>query len=147
MICVTRRYRFPAAHVLYRRDFSPEQNQRVYGKCANPNGHGHNYGLEITVGGEVDPVSGAVVSVAALDAFVQKSVLDRFAHRSLNADALFQTVVPTAENIAQAIHGLLAESLEKGTGAKLFAVRVVETARNDAAVESVVEGASRAVMS
>lgn len=132
MIRVTRRYRFAAAHILCRRDFSAQQNRNVYGKCANPNGHGHNYILEITVGGELDPASGALVPIAALDACMQEHVLDRFAHRNLNDDVLFAAASPTAENIAQAIWGLLAKPVEQRTGAQLVAVRVVETARNDA---------------
>lgn len=137
MIRVTRRYRFAAAHVLCRRDFSADRNFAVYGKCANPNGHGHNYGVEITVGGEVDSESGALVSLAALDACVQERVLDRFAQRNLNEDALFAVAAPTAENIAQAIQSLLADPVARATGAELVAVRVVETARNHAEVETV----------
>ncbi len=132
MICVTRRYRFAAAHILCRRDFSIDQNKNVYGKCANPNGHGHNYSLEVTVGGKIDSASGSLVSIAALDACVQGHVLDRFAYCNLNDDELFVAVAPTAENIAQAIWGLLARPVEQCAGANLVAVRVVETARNDA---------------
>ena len=68
MIELTRSYSFPAAHLLARDDWSPEQNRRVYGKCANPGGHGHNYGIEVTVTGPVDPTSGEVMSRERLDA-------------------------------------------------------------------------------
>ncbi len=136
MIRLTRRYRFAAAHVLHRHDLSADQNFSVYGKCANPNGHGHNYGLEITVGGKVDPESGTLVSIAALDECVQKHVMDRFAQCNLNEDALFATLVPTAENIARAVQDLLTDSVACEAGATLVAVRVVETARNYAEVEA-----------
>ena len=130
MIAVTRRYRFPAAHVLRHPSFSDAENQRVYGKCANPHGHGHDYGLEVTVRGPLDPATGWVADPARIDAVVEASVLGRFSHRMLNEDPAFADAVPTAENIARVCHGLLAVSIENETGAALQRIRVRETPRN-----------------
>ena len=128
MIAVTRRYRFPAAHALRRADFSEEENRRVYGKCANPNGHGHDYALEVTVGGPLRE-SGRVIEPERLDALVASSVLARFSHRLLNDDALFAQRVPTAENVARAAHELLCGPIAQA-GARLVGVRLRETRNN-----------------
>jgi 6-pyruvoyltetrahydropterin/6-carboxytetrahydropterin synthase len=130
MIAVTRRYRFPAAHVLRSAALSDADNERVYGKCANPNGHGHDYGLEIEVAGPVDPRAGWVIAPDRLDALVRERVLARFDHRLLNDDPLFGERVPTAENIARVVHERLAAAVAETPGARLARVRVVETARN-----------------
>jgi 6-pyruvoyltetrahydropterin/6-carboxytetrahydropterin synthase len=129
VISVTRRYRFPAAHVLRRRDLSDEQNERVYGRCANPNGHGHDYALEITVSGPVDPATGRVLPAERLDRIVAGALLERFSHRLLNEDPLFAEQVPTAENIARAAHALLLGPVA-AEGARLRRVRVRETRNN-----------------
>jgi 6-pyruvoyltetrahydropterin/6-carboxytetrahydropterin synthase len=126
---VTRRFRFPAAHVLRRADYSEAENQRVYGKCANPNGHGHDYAVEVTVGGRVDPATGRVLAPDRFDDIVGEHLLARFAHRLLNEDPLFAEHVPTAENIARAAHALLAGPLG-AAGAELRRVRVRETRNN-----------------
>ncbi len=128
MIRMTRRYAFSAAHVLARPDWSDEQNRAVYGKCANPGGHGHNYVLEVTVRGEIDPISGRVAPVERLDALVQRRVLKPLDHRFLNHEiAEFGSEVPTAENIARfawrALKGELSPAL-------LDRVRLVETQNN-----------------
>jgi 6-pyruvoyltetrahydropterin/6-carboxytetrahydropterin synthase len=129
VISVTRRYRFPAAHVLRRADYSEAENRRVYGKCANPNGHGHDYAVEITVGGPLDPGSGRVIAPDRFDGVVAEHLLDRFAHRLLNDDPLFAERVPTAENIARVAHELLRDPLH-AAGADLRRVRVRETRNN-----------------
>ncbi|MEE8474322.1 MAG: 6-carboxytetrahydropterin synthase [Myxococcota bacterium] len=129
-IAVTRRYTFPAAHVLRHPSFSDSENQRVYGKCANPSGHGHNYGIEVSVTGPVDERMGWVVDPAVLDATFDAQVRGRFAHRLLNDLAEFSSQVPTAENLAQAIYASLAEPLADCSSACLVEVRVVETRRN-----------------
>jgi 6-pyruvoyltetrahydropterin/6-carboxytetrahydropterin synthase len=131
VISLTRRYRFPAAHVLASPDFTPEQNDRIYGKCANPAGHGHDYGLEVTVTGEVDARSGRIADPDALDALVRERVLSRFGHRLLNEDPAFAGPgrVPTAENIAAVIHHELAPGVA-AFGARLLRVRLQETRRN-----------------
>lgn len=130
MIWLTRRYRFPAAHVLSHPDFTPAENRRIYGKCANPAGHGHNYGIEVCVRGEVDPRSGRVIDPDALDAIFERQIAARFAHRMLNEDAAFARRVPTAENLALVIHDELAPAIERAGPARLARVRVVETRRN-----------------
>lgn len=130
MIAITRRYRFPAAHVLRSAAFSEAENQRLYGKCANRNGHGHDYGLEITVTGPLDPRTGAVVPVEQLDALVRERILDRLGHRSLNEDPWFRTAVPTAENIALAVGRELSDALAGRSSARLLRVRLQETRRN-----------------
>lgn len=130
MIAVTRRYGFPAAHVLRHPALSEAENERIYGKCANPNGHGHDYGLEVTVSGEPDAAHGHVIDPERLDDIVRKEVLERFAHRTLNDDPLFDTRVPTAENIAVVVHERLREPVAAACGGRLMRVRIVETARN-----------------
>jgi 6-pyruvoyltetrahydropterin/6-carboxytetrahydropterin synthase len=130
MITLTRRYRFPAAHVLRHPSLSDEENRRVYGKCARPNGHGHDYGVEVTVTGQLEPATGAIVPLPVLDALVQERVLDRFSHCLLNDDECFRDAVPTAENIARVIHSELALPLGERTGVRLLRVRVVETSNN-----------------
>ena len=124
MIRVTRGYPFSAAHVLARSDWSEQRNREVYGRCANPAGHGHNYLLEVTLRGEVDPATGRLVPLERLDRLVRARILDRLDHRFLNREVPeFEHVVPTAENIAVWIWDRLKPSLPQ-----LWAVRVYETA-------------------
>ena len=130
MIQATRRYRFAAAHVLASPALSDAENRRIYGKCANPNGHGHDYGIEITVTGPLDPVAGWVIEPARLDRLVKTRVLDRFDHRLLNEDPLFGERVPTDENIAIRVHEELAAPIAAAGHVRLVRVRVVETPRN-----------------
>lgn len=129
MIALTRRYRFPAAHVLAHPSLSAAENERTYGKCANPAGHGHDYGLEITVSGPVDARSGRVLDRDVLDDLVEERVLSRLGHRLLNDDPAFAEHVPTAENIVLLVHDLLEAPLAR-SGARLLRVRLQETRRN-----------------
>ena len=129
MLALTRRYHFPAAHVLTTPRLSPEENLRIYGKCANPAGHGHDYALELSVTGPLDARSGSILARETLDALVESRVLARFAHRLLNDDPLFAERVPTAENVCAVIHELLRGPIAE-TGARLSRVRVEETRRN-----------------
>ncbi len=130
MILLTRRYRFPAAHVLRSRALSDADNLRIFGKCANAAGHGHDYGVEVTVSGPLDSTTGQLVEVDRLDGVVQQEVLDRFGHSLLNDDPAFENAVPTAENLAQAVHDALAEPIASMSGARLVRIRIVETQRN-----------------
>jgi 6-pyruvoyltetrahydropterin/6-carboxytetrahydropterin synthase len=130
VIAVTRRYRFPAAHVLRSDAFTDADNERIYGKCANPAGHGHDYGLEVTVAGPVDARTGAIFPLDRLDALVRERVLDRLSHRLLNDDAWFATAVPTAENIAEAIERELRAAVAAESRGRLVRVRLLETRRN-----------------
>jgi 6-pyruvoyltetrahydropterin/6-carboxytetrahydropterin synthase len=124
---LSRRYLLSASHRLYSEAYSEEKNRAVYGKCSNPHGHGHNYVVEVTVGGRVDPVTGMVCNLADLDSCVQKNVIDRFDHTNLNFDERFSDEVPTTENLCIAIHDLLAEHF---VHADLERVRVEETRNN-----------------
>jgi 6-pyruvoyltetrahydropterin/6-carboxytetrahydropterin synthase len=130
LIEVTRRYRFPAAHVLRSRELDDAANERIYGKCANPAGHGHDYGLEVSVTGPIDPRMGWILPVEALDAIVESRILSRLSHRRLNDDPWFRDAVPTAENIALAIERDLRTAVSSETPARVVRVRVVETRRN-----------------
>jgi 6-pyruvoyltetrahydropterin/6-carboxytetrahydropterin synthase len=125
---VTRIYDFSAAHRLHAGGLSEEENRRVFGKCNNPNGHGHNYLLELTVEGALDERTGTVANLAEIDALVEERVLSAFDHKSLNDDVVdFRGVNPTAENIARAIWTRLHGRLSRG---EIHKVRLVETARN-----------------
>lgn len=134
MIYLTRRYRFSAGHRLHNEALSVGENRRVYGKCNNPNGHGHNYLLEVTVGGGIDPATGMVMDLAALDSIVAERVLEKFDHKNLNLDVdNFRTQVPTTENLCLEIYKLLREAVEGLTGERsrqLKRVRLEETSLN-----------------
>ena len=130
MIALTRRYEFPAAHLLRHPSFSEEENRRIYGKCANPNGHGHDYGVEVTVSGPIDAKTGRIVDPQLLDAIFEERIHSRFAGRTLNEDAAFDTRVPTAENIAAVIHDELATAIADRSTAHVVCVRVRETRKN-----------------
>jgi 6-pyruvoyltetrahydropterin/6-carboxytetrahydropterin synthase len=122
-----RRYRFAASHRLHSEKLSEEENLRVYGKCNNPYGHGHNYVLEISVSGPVDPATGMIANLADLDGFVEREVIEAFDHRSLNEEvAAFRERVPTTENVCIEIY----ERLKHVPNAKLERVRIEETANN-----------------
>jgi len=122
-----RRYRFSASHRLHSAHLTEEQNCRVFGKCNNPYGHGHNYIVEVGLSGEVDPATGMIANLADLDAFVQRQVLDDFDHKSLNEDVpAFRDTLPTTENLCIEIF----QRLKLFPKAKLERVRVEETGKN-----------------
>ena len=119
-----RRYRFSASHRLHSDAFTDAENQAIYGKCNNPYGHGHNYTLEVTVSGEVDPVSGFVVDLKELKDILEREVVSVYDHRHLNLEVPeFKTAVPTTENIAIAIWQRLNNKIPH---AKLYRIRVYE---------------------
>ena len=122
-----RRYRLSASHRLDCAELSDEENRAVYGKCNNPHGHGHNYIVEVKVGGEVDPVTGMVCDLAQLDECVRREILDRFGETNLNLYEGFQEEVPTTENFTMEIQHLLKGAFTK---AEIVLVRVEETAKN-----------------
>jgi 6-pyruvoyltetrahydropterin/6-carboxytetrahydropterin synthase len=130
VIALSRSYWFAAAHVLCQPSLSDAENERIYGKCANPHGHGHNYGLEVTVTGPVNPDTGWIIERERLDEVVRRRVLERFDQQMLNEDPLFRSLVPTAENIAVVVHEQLEKTLREQEGVRLLRVRVVETSRN-----------------
>ena len=131
---LTRRYPFSASHLLHVDGLSEEENDRLFGKCNNPYGHGHNYVLEVGVEGEPDGCTGMVVGRKALDDFVRRTALDRIDHVDLNKDVEeFQGAVPTTENLSLAVHNWLQAGwkAEFGDGgAKLDRIRIEETPRN-----------------
>ncbi|MFI5088269.1 MAG: 6-carboxytetrahydropterin synthase [Terriglobales bacterium] len=125
MVYLTRKCEFSAAHYYHNPEFSPEENQRIFGKCNNPNGHGHNYTLEVTVKGEVNPRSGFVVDLKDLKDALEREVLSALDHRFLNKEVPeFRDRIPTTENLAIAIWDRLHSKLNV---AQLHRVRVFET--------------------
>jgi 6-pyruvoyltetrahydropterin/6-carboxytetrahydropterin synthase len=123
-----RRYTLSASHRLHTDEFTPEQNRATYGKCNNPHGHGHNYVIEVLVGGPVATDTGMVVNLIDLDEVVHALVLERFDHTNLNLDPLFTDEVPTTENLCRAVFGLLKDALPADD--RLEYVRVEETENN-----------------
>ena len=134
MVWLTRRYRFCASHRLHSVLLSDVENARIYGKCNNPYGHGHDYTLAVTASGPLDPVAGILFPVSHLDRLVDEHILARFAHRNFNVDVEeFETVVPTTENIALVIVDLLRKNWTDyiyPPSAQLARVHVEETDRN-----------------
>ena len=122
-----RRFMLSASHRLHTQALSAAQNRAAYGKCNHPHGHGHNYVVEVLVAGTVDPETGMVVELAALDAMVSSKVLARFDHSNLNADPAFAEQVPTTENLCRILFALLKDALPAG---KLESVRIEETENN-----------------
>ena len=127
VIELTQCFEFSASHRLHVAALSDDENVRTFGKCNNPNGHGHNYRLEVTVAGEVDAKTGNILPLPEFEAIVKREVVDRFDHKHLNADtAEFRQVNPSVENIARTIWDILAA---KVSPARLHRVRVWETAK------------------
>ena len=122
-----RRYMISASHRLHAEQLTAEQNRVAYGKCNNPHGHGHNYTVEVLVGGNVAAETGMVVDLVALDEAVRGRIIERFDHANLNLDPMFADRVPTTENFCRAIFGLLKDALPAG---KLETIRVEETENN-----------------
>src|SRR6202041_3624362 len=125
MIRVTRKIEFSAAHFYHNPSFSAEENRRVFGKCNNPNGHGHNYVLEVTVGGEPDPATGMVLDLKDLKDILEREVMQRMDHRNLNKEVPeLAGEIPTCENIARVIWNLLEPKIKQGA---LHHVRLYES--------------------
>ncbi|HKW89037.1 MAG TPA: 6-carboxytetrahydropterin synthase [Candidatus Acidoferrales bacterium] len=126
-VSLLRRYSFPASHRLFRAEWSDAENMRVFGKCANPHGHGHNYTLEVSVTGRVDPETGMIANLADLDGYVRRNVIDAFDHANLNEQiAEFRDTVATTENLCRVIF----KRLEKFPHAQLERIRIEETGKN-----------------
>lgn len=124
---VTRRYKFAASHRLHAACLSAEENATVFGKCNNPNGHGHNYQVYVSVRGNIDPVAGRVTDIGALDRLVTDTIVNRFDHRDLNRDPAFSDRTTTGENVVRLIWDLLAAQLSEDV---LDKVGLVETRDN-----------------
>ncbi len=130
MIFLTRRATFSASHYYWNEAWSAEKNEQVFGRCANLNGHGHNYTLEVTVAGEPDPVTGFVVDLKWLKGVMEREVLSVYDHRHLNLEVEeFKAggLIPTTENIAIAAWKRLEAKVNEAGSAKLSRVRVYET--------------------
>ena len=127
MVYLTRKAEFSASHYYHNPALSPEENQRLFGKCNNSNGHGHNYTLEVRFSGAIDPATGMIANLAELDAFVEDQVLAPFDHRSLGEEVpAFRETVPTTENLCVEIF----RRLKSFPQAQLQAVRIEETSNN-----------------
>jgi 6-pyruvoyltetrahydropterin/6-carboxytetrahydropterin synthase len=124
---ITRRYKFAAMHRLHTDRLSEEDNWKVFGKCNNPNGHGHNYVILVTVAGAIQERTGLATDVEALDRVVRETVVARFDHRDLNRDPAFADKTTTGENLAILIWDLLADKIHAG---RLVNIGVVETRDN-----------------
>ena len=125
MVRLTRSFEFCAAHRLYVASFDDEENRRIFGKCSNPHGHGHNYVLEVTISGTPDEVSGTIVDPPQLDLLVQRRVIEPFDHKNLNAECdEFASLNPSVENIACVIWRRLEGAFDR---CRLTRVRVWET--------------------
>ena len=128
MIFLTRRATFSASHFYWNESWPAEKNERVFGRCANRNGHGHNYTLEVTVAGEPDPVTGFVVDLKWLKGVMESEVLAAYDHKHLNLDVPeFKHDLPTTENIAIAVWKRLEPVVTAASGARLSRIRVYET--------------------
>jgi 6-pyruvoyltetrahydropterin/6-carboxytetrahydropterin synthase len=131
---ITRRYRFAASHRLHALQLDDEENRKLYGKCNNPYGHGHNYQVEVSAVGPLDISTGSAVDIAALDLLVARQVLEPFDHRNLNTEvAEFESAVPTSENLAAEICRRLKHNWGtafSGEWPRLEKVRIAETERN-----------------
>lgn len=128
MIYVSRREVFSASHRLHNTELSDEENQRIFGKCNNPNGHGHNYILEVVVAGEIDPKTGYVVDLKLLKTVIIENIVKKVDHKHLNYDVDFlKGINPTTENVAIGIWNQL---VDKIPGGKLYSIKLHETENN-----------------
>lgn len=128
MIYITRREVFAASHRIFDSTLSDEENLKIFGKCSNPSGHGHNYILEVTVCGEVNSQTGYLIDLKKLKEIIIKNVIEKVDHKNLNTDCEFlQGINPTSENIAIAIWNQLEDKIPSG---RLFSIKLYETENN-----------------
>ncbi|HET8838465.1 MAG TPA: 6-carboxytetrahydropterin synthase [Flavobacteriaceae bacterium] len=128
MVTVSRRAHFNAAHRLFRKEWSDEENQRIFGKCSNPNYHGHNYELVVSVTGEIDPETGFVISLDFLKKLIKSEIEDVFDHKNLNLEVPeFAELNPTAENISLVIWKKLRKKIDEKFALE---IKLYETPRN-----------------
>lgn len=128
MLFVTKRLMFSSAHRLFNPQLSDDENQRIFGKCSFPGGHGHNYVLEVTVCGEVDEKTGMVINVNKLKGIVEKEIISRVDHKCLNTDVDFvKGMIPSVENMVVKIWGILKHKIDDG---ELYEVKLFETKDN-----------------
>lgn len=128
MLYLTRREVFSASHRLYNENYSDDENLRIFGKCSNPNGHGHNYVLEVIVRGKIDRSTGYVIDLKILKEIIRENVISKVDHKNLNVDVDFMRgMIPTAENIAVGIWNQLESKIPSG---ELYSVKIYETENN-----------------
>jgi len=128
MIYITRKLEFCASHTLFNPEYSDEKNAEVFGLCSNPNGHGHNYVMEVTVRGEVHPETGMVLDLKALKKLVNEEIILKVDHKNLNVDVPFlKDIIPTAENLAIQFWKVLESRVESG---QLHEIKLYESERN-----------------
>jgi 6-pyruvoyltetrahydropterin/6-carboxytetrahydropterin synthase len=130
MFYLTRREHFNAAHRLFHPDYSDEKNLEVFGKCSNPNWHGHNYVLFVTVKGQVDPQTGFVINLKTLSDLVKTRIIDKLDHKNINLEVDFmKNVMASTENLAKGIFEELKDAVQDA-GGQLYSVRLEETENN-----------------
>ena len=133
MIYVTRKEHFNASHRLHNPDKSDEWNRQTFGKCNNPNWHGHNYVIEVTVAGEPDPETGYVIDLAKLKSIIKEKILDKCDHKNLNLEISFlEGTIPSTENLCKAFFMELESDVNQASSnkSKLYSVKLFETERN-----------------
>lgn len=125
-VTISRRFDFSASHRYYRQDWSEQRNEEVFGLCTSPYGHGHNYELHVTISGPIDPDTGMIINLSRLKEIVNR-ILEQFDHKFLNLDTpYFKDKIPTTENIALVLFGLIKEQLKELPGLQLRRVRLYE---------------------
>lgn len=130
MIYITRKFHFSASHRLYKEGLTDEENEKIYGKCSNPNGHGHNYNLEITVAGKKDSFTGFVMDLKELKEIVNTELIDKVDHKNFNIDVGFMKgIIPSTENIAVKFWEIL-ENKINNSERKLSSLKLFETENN-----------------
>ncbi|MEK7264016.1 MAG: 6-carboxytetrahydropterin synthase [Bacteroidota bacterium] len=128
MVYLTRKEQFAASHRLFNPSFSNEKNFEVFGKCANPNGHGHNYEIEVTLVGMPDPETGMIMDLKKLSDLIEKELLGKVDHKHLNMDVDFlREIIPTAENLAVKFWNILEPKIPAG---KLYSIKLAESGNN-----------------
>lgn len=128
MLYLTRREVFSASHRLYNEKYTDEENLKIFGKCSNPNGHGHNYVLEVTVMGKIDNSTGYVIDLKLLKEIIRENIINKVDHKNLNLDVDFlKDVIPTSENIVIGIWNQLVNKIPSG---ELYSVKIYETENN-----------------
>ena len=130
MIYITRKFHFSASHRLYKAGLSEEENEQLFGKCSNPNGHGHNYNLEITIAGKIDPETGFVMDLKELKDLVNTKIIEEVDHKNLNLDVSFlKDVIPSTENLAIQFWNILKVKIDN-LHRSLYSVKIHETENN-----------------
>src|SRR5438477_4024002 len=130
MIYITRKFHFSASHRLYKAGLSEEENEQLFGKCSNPNWHGHNYNLEIIIAGKIDPETGFVMVLKELKDLVNTKIIEEVDHKNLNLDVSFlKEVIPSTENIAVQFWNILKEKIDN-PHRSLYSVKIHETENN-----------------